>query len=131
LRRDRDQLWAEAAAADTHGEPLTLDEDLHALVAEQQDERLIKDVWEDLLANVKPEAVSADGIERVSTETLLIFHLRLPLDKINDGTTKRLRNSMRRLGWSGPKKMRFEVKDPGSEKRSTPKQGYWRKSTVE
>jgi putative DNA primase/helicase len=130
LQRDRDQLWAEAAAAEARGEQLTIDAHLYAVAAEQQDQRLIKDVWEDLLANIQRGAVGPDGVERVSTETLLRIELGLTPDKINDGTTKRLRHAMQRLGWSGPKKMRFDEPDhPGCEKRSTPKQGYWRKST--
>ena len=41
----------------------------------------------------------------------------LKADHIYDATTKRLGACMRRLGWLGPKKMRFAI---------GPKQGYWR-----
>jgi predicted P-loop ATPase len=117
LRRDRDQLWAEAAAAEAQGEGLTIGDDLYEAAIEQQEQRLVKDSWDDILASAKAEFVDLEGIERISSERLLTFYLRLSADKINDGTTKRQRNSMHRLGWSGPKKMRFA---------SLPKQGYWR-----
>jgi predicted P-loop ATPase len=130
LRRDRDQLWAEAVAADSRGEALTLANDLYEAAAQQQEERLVKDAWDDMLAGVKGEFTDADGVERISSEKLLRVHLGLSPDKIHDGTTKRLRNSMHRLGWSGPKKMRFEANREHDAKGNTsiPKQGYWRPS---
>jgi predicted P-loop ATPase len=126
LSRDRDQLWAEAVAAEAQGEALTIGGDLHEAVLEQQDERLVKDPWDDLLADVRGEISGV--IERISSEKLLEVHLRLTPDKINDGTTKRLKNSMVRNGWSGPKKMRFgnESKQGVHGKTSRPRQGYWR-----
>jgi predicted P-loop ATPase len=126
LIRDRDQLWAEAVAAEAQSEVLTISNDLHDAVLEQQEERLVKDPWDDLLADVHGEIVG--DVERVSSEQLLRFHLNLSPDKINDGTTKRLRNSMLRIGWFGPKKMRFgsESGQGSPAKISTPKQGYWR-----
>jgi Virulence-associated protein E len=126
LIRDRDQLWAEAAAAEARGEALTISDDLYEAASEQQDERLVKDPWDDILADAPGEIIG--DIERISSEKLLRVHLGLPPDKINDATTKRLRNSMLRNGWSGPKKMRFgnEPEQGAHAKTSTPKQGYWR-----
>jgi predicted P-loop ATPase len=117
LKRDRDQLWAEAAAAEARGEPLVIEDYLDQAVAAQQEERMLKDTWDDILAPVKGEIIDADGVERISSEKLLTVFLQLKPDRINDATTKRLGACMRRLGWSGPKKMRFA---------SVPKQGYWR-----
>ena len=117
LRRDRDRLWAEAAAAEAGGEPLVIEDHLYQAVEDQQDERMLNDPWDDILASVKGEMIEDDRVERISSETLLKVYLQMPADRINDITTKRLGACMRRLGWSGPKKMRFT---------SGPKRGYWR-----
>src|SRR5262249_4953466 len=100
LRADRHQLWAEAAAADA-GEALVIPEHLYGAVAAQQDQRLVKDPWEELLAGVKGTVVNVDGVhseERISTQELLNMRLRLPADKITDVAAKRLRFVMSRLG---------------------------------
>jgi Virulence-associated protein E len=117
LRRDRDQLWAEATAAEARGEALVIEDDLYQAVAAQQEERMLNDPWDDILAQVKGEVLDTDGVERISSEKLLTVHLQLKPDHIYDATTKRLGACMRRLGWAGPKKMRFAT---------IPKQGYWR-----
>jgi hypothetical protein len=134
LRHDRDQLWAEAAAAEKTGEALTLPPELYAAAAEQQERRLMKDGWEDLLADVKGNVVNVDGtsfVERISSLYLLKSALGLPADRITDVATKRLATVMHRPGWQGPKKMKFEAEawDQGlgkQAKKSTPLQGYWR-----
>jgi hypothetical protein len=126
LIRDRDPLWAEAVAVEAQGEALTISDDLYEGALEQQDERLVKDPWDHLLVYVRGKTIG--DIERISSEELLFGHLRLPTDKMNDATTKRLGNAMRRNGWFGPKKMRFgnEPESGADLKRSTPRQGYWR-----
>jgi hypothetical protein len=107
LRRDRNQLWAEAAAAEARGESLVVEDHLYQAVAAQQEERMLSDPWDDILADVKGEFIDADGVERISSEKVLTVFLQLKPDRINDATTKRLGPCMRRLGWSGPKKMRL------------------------
>jgi Virulence-associated protein E len=124
LERDRDQLLAEAAAAEAKGESLGLPAEFYGAAAVQQDQRVIKDPWEDLLAGVTGKTINVDGVnvqERVSTSDLLTLHLRLAPDKITDLAAKRLRIVMRRLGWQGPKKMKFG---------STALSGYWRPAGV-
>jgi hypothetical protein len=134
LRNDRDQLWAEAALVEAQGEPLVIPEHLYGAAAVQQDQRLVRDPWDDTLAAVTGKIASIDGVnaeERISSQELLATHLRLSADKMNDGATKRLRQVMQRLGWQGPKKMRFETEawEPGGGqrvKKSVVGQGYWR-----
>jgi Virulence-associated protein E len=117
LRRDRDQLLAEAAAAEASGESLVVEDHLYKDVAVQQEERMLDDTWDDILAAVEGEMIEDDRIERISSQTLLTVYLQVPADRINDTMTKRLGECMRRLDWSGPKKMRFT---------SGSKRGYWR-----
>ncbi len=134
VQRDRDQLWAEAAAVEAQGEDLVITADLYEAAADQQERRLMKDGWEDLLAGVPGKSVNVDGTkveERISSYELLTMHLRLPADKITDVATKRLATVMSRLGWQGPKKIKFEVEGgiqaAGKQiKRTVALQGYWR-----
>lgn len=127
LECDRDQLWAEAVVAEAQGEALVIPEDLYATAADQQDRRLMKDLWEDMLAEVKGQVYSG-GEERISSHDLLVIHLRLSADKINDMAAKRLKNVMQRLGWFGPKKIKFEIilADASATKKTVALQGYWR-----
>jgi len=49
LRRDRDQLWAEAAYREQQGESIRLDPKLYAAAAAEQEQRRLADPWEELL----------------------------------------------------------------------------------
>jgi Virulence-associated protein E-like domain/Bifunctional DNA primase/polymerase, N-terminal len=73
LRRDRLQLWGEAAYLQAAGESLVLDEDLWAAAAELQEGARVADVWEDILANLKrvPEHSLVAGVKA----TLQGYHL--------------------------------------------------------
>jgi hypothetical protein len=107
-------------AAEAQGEPLVIQEHLYKAAADQQEQRLLHDPWEDKLANVKGTFVTVDGTrveERISSTDLLSIRLSLPADKQTDAASKRLANVMNRLGWEGPKKIKFE---------GTALQGYWR-----
>ena len=88
LRRDRDQLWAEAAKAERDGEATTLAAELWATVADAQEARREHDPWDDLLADVAGAVyTSADGMgeeARISTEELYKTHLGIPAtEKVN------------------------------------------------
>jgi hypothetical protein len=136
LRRNRDLLWAEAAAAEAQGESLVIPAHLYGDVAEQQEQRLLQDPWDDLLAEVKGTIYNDDGAnaqERIPSDELLKRDLQLSADKLTDAASKRLRQVMNRRGWQGPKKLRFDkdVWDQGKpKKKSITKQGYWRRPPV-
>jgi hypothetical protein len=105
LRRDRDQLWAEAAYIEASGVPLNLTETLWPTAAIEQDKRRDPDPWDDILANVEGIVCDApDGgrEERISSTDLLKIHLNLPADKCTDAATKRVSHCMKRLGWERP-----------------------------
>jgi hypothetical protein len=137
LQRDRDQLLAEAAHLETQGEPLVIPAHLYGAVAEQQEQRLLHDPWDDLLAEAKGRIYNDDGDnaqERISTDDLLTLDLRLSADRLTDASTKRLRQVMNRLGWEGPKKLRFDKQGWSEEKPkkvSISLQGYWRRPPPE
>lgn len=117
LRRDRDQLWAEASAIEARGVPLFLPEALWGDAAAIQDSRRDHDPWEDILAcieagqkegnaTLKPAGDGENLEMRITTRNIIETVLRLPRDRINDVTAKRVSLIMRRLGWDGPKLLR-------------------------
>lgn len=104
LRRDRDQLWAEAAQIEAEGRPLSLPEALWEDAGAAQEARLMDDPWLDALVDVCGEV--ENGIERISTHDVLC-KLEIPAERQNQFTAKRLRPLMRKHGWDGPKGLRF------------------------
>jgi hypothetical protein len=114
LRRDRDQLWAEASAIEEQGIALELPRALWAEARALQGERLDRDPWDDALAelekhySVKLEQAGDGGGEwRVPTKDILSECLKLGAREQTDTIAKRLAYSLRRLGWDGPKTIRF------------------------
>jgi len=134
LRAVRLQLWGEAAARQSGGEGLTLDPDLWAAAGAEQDERRVRDAWEDLLeaglkvvtTNTGPLAGVArvvgivqvvEGEMRVSVRAIFDTIIGLPAHLLDDRHTKRLANCMRAIGWS-----RGQFRIDGKVTR-----GYWRR----
>jgi hypothetical protein len=109
LRRDRDQLWAEAASAEASGESIVLAKNLWARARVEQDQRLEHDPWDDILAGVKGEAHrDLDGDEeRIASGDLLLGCLKIPPERATKEAERKLAQCMRRLGWEGPTKMRI------------------------
>jgi hypothetical protein len=106
LKRDRNQLWAEAAALEARGEPITLPQALWADAAVQQEERLEEDPWLEQLAKAVGE--EAGGFERIATGTLLSITIGIEPHQQQAFHTKRLVAPMRKLGWEGPKSLRMK-----------------------
>jgi predicted P-loop ATPase len=105
LRRDRDQLWAEAAQRECEGTSIVLDPTLWAAARVQQEAREDVDPWDAVLEQVVG-TVEQDE-ERVSTADLLSTVLGIHVSKQRDVDFKRLGRCMRRLRWSGPKLVRI------------------------
>ncbi len=97
LRRDRDQLWAEAAKLEAEGESVVLPQELWAVAAAEQEERLEDDPWQEKLATVRGKAVGEEV--RVPTFHLLTEVLGISIERLHNGHGKRLAALMRELGW--------------------------------
>ncbi len=106
LARDRDQLWAEAAAIERRGAPLWLPEVFWQDAAREQERRRDADPWDELLAHAKgkiePRPDGRGNEERITTRDLMEHHLRIGAERLTDMVPKRLAYTMRRLGWQGP-----------------------------
>ncbi|MER9684671.1 MULTISPECIES: virulence-associated E family protein [unclassified Mesorhizobium] len=100
LRRDRAQLWAEAAHRERQGESIILSPNLWETAAVEQAARLEEDPWLELLATVKGRA--SGHLVRVGTHELL-GKLKIEAERQNQFHTKRLAIVMRKLGWEPTK----------------------------
>ncbi len=116
LRRDRDQLWAEAVSIEASGEELFIPEELWPEVQERQQSRMSSHPWEDRLLNLTAipgatvlRVTNESGEEewRVGSDYILTTLLSIPVDRLNEGHAKTLKGVMRKLGWTGPTKLRL------------------------
>ena len=118
IARDRDQLWAEAAAVEAKGEPLTIPPELWGAASVEQQARVTQDAWEDLLsrhlARLRDDKVkdgaywvgindNGDREWRVVSSYLLGMDvLNILVERQTVAVSKRLAEVMRTLGWSKP-----------------------------
>jgi len=109
LRRDRLQLWGEAAAAESGGETLVLDTKLWAAAGDAQEARRAVDPWEDELGNLVPITGPAPvGCERIEDWNGEQFISNLSVHEylagyrrqtFNSGSGRKIAEIMKRLGW--------------------------------
>ena len=103
LRRDRDQLFAEACAAEALGGPLTLPETLWTAAREAQAGRLEQDPWDDVLVNnLSGYRYPAEGgqLQEWIKATDVLTALNISAERATPDTHKRLKRVMERLGWT-------------------------------
>lgn len=97
LRRDRDQIWAEAAAREAAGESIRLAPHLWAVAGEHQAKRLVRDTFFDTLADL------LDGVEgKVRAEDIWAAVGLEDKAKRTQPHNDRLHAAMTRLGWMRP-----------------------------
>jgi predicted P-loop ATPase len=121
VRRDRDQLWAEAVTAEATGEALIIPKELWATIEERQSSRLIDHPWKGILAETSTWLVNdpitcnivqapndrGDLEWRVKTNYLLKDVLKIATERMNVGQSRQLGAVMRGLGWTGPVPLRI------------------------
>lgn len=96
LRRDRDQIWAEASHWESLGEAIELPSYLWESASEQQAARLIEDPWGD---RVRRWLATVGEPSRVFSRDVIEGALRLEAGQSNRQAGARLREVMRSLGW--------------------------------
>jgi hypothetical protein len=117
LKRDRDQLWAEAVEAEATGEDLMIDQSLWGVANKRADERRVIDPWEDILARVESSCsalrkLSVErGESRVASNYIFSNFLNLNPANVKVPESKRVAMIMRRLGWDGPKVLNINGED--------------------
>jgi predicted P-loop ATPase len=96
LKRDRDQLWAEAAHREAAEESIRLDKSLWPAAEKEQDKRTATDPFDDLL----DRALGWLNGQLESASVLVI--LNIPEAQRNTAMEMRAAKSMKRLGWVKP-----------------------------
>jgi len=100
LRRDREQLWAEAAARETAGASIRLDPALYSAAGEEQEGRRVEDPWVQVLADQFGDLA---GKFRATDAWVLVG---VPPGRRTQHENERLGEAMRELGWERVK-LRF------------------------
>ncbi len=117
LRRDRDQLFAEAVRLEETFGALALPEELYDAAGWQQEARMAEDPWADTIRQwLRP--TSYEGQLRVPTAHIYTAILEVPAERQTQAGSKRIADLMRRMGWHGPQLLRFAS--------GTTARGYWR-----
>lgn len=98
LKRDRDQLWAEAAQREREGASIVLRQELWSAAGSEQLAREEGDPWDDIL--VEAVGTIEQGEERISNTDLLSIVLKIDASRQKDFDFKRLKRRMMRLGWT-------------------------------
>jgi hypothetical protein len=100
LRRDRDQLWAEAAAREAQGESIRLDRSLWAAAGGEQALRRIADPWEEIVAehldNMEGKLTVEDAWKIVGVDEA----------HRTQEHNRRLGDAMKKAGWSHGRRRR-------------------------
>jgi predicted P-loop ATPase len=95
LRRDRDQLWAEAVARFRARESWWIDSSqLSAIAAEEQQQRYDEDPWQPLIK------VWIQGFEHASVEQVLLNCLEKQPRDWTQGDKARVARCLRAIGWT-------------------------------
>lgn len=94
IRKNRDQLWAEALARHVAHEDIRLDPRLYGMAAMQQERRRIEDAWEIAFY----DRFDRDKEHRIPPEDLWET-LGIPLAQRDERSTERLNGVMQRLGF--------------------------------
>jgi predicted P-loop ATPase len=95
LRRDRDQLWAEAVARYKAGEIWWIDSaELGAAAAEEQQDRYDEDAWQPLIADW------IEGYESVTVDQVLRSCLEKQPRDWNQGDKNRVARCLHAIGWT-------------------------------
>lgn len=141
LRRDRLQLWGEAAHYQSAGESIVLDEALWPAAGVEQESRRVPDPWEDVLAVIprevefqyfkdgftREETIKIihleDNQDRVASSDLLTYVLKIPVGQQLTAHTMKLATVMKHLGWE--RTLGGKVTIQGSQTR-----GYFRWITI-
>lgn len=118
LRRDRDQLFAEAAVLERTTHDLTLPRGLWERAAQVQAEREEPDPWEEILIDRLTEPQTAvelqpggDGgrVKKIATREVLrlLGFANEDIKNFSHVHGRRVIRTMRRLGWNGPKEIKM------------------------
>jgi hypothetical protein len=116
LRRDLDQLWAEAAVAEASGESIRLDKSLWEAAAKVQAAHMVEEPWVDVIGGKL-----GDLVGRIEAEDIWSM-VDMPKDRRTQRDNERIGGAMRRLGW---------VRLPGNQRHNGKRVTAYARGSVE
>lgn len=99
IRRDRDQIWAEAAHMEAAGYSIRLDPSLYAIEAQHQDRRRVEDPLHQELADHLSHISSTEANLKLTRADLNVLLHRVDGTRSDQRTNMRLGEGMKQLGW--------------------------------
>jgi predicted P-loop ATPase len=97
LKRDRDQLFAEAMDAYRKDEPYWPTAEFEKkFIKQEQAARYVRDVWEDVISDY----LGKHGIVEITVEDLAKRALSIELRQLYPPEVRRVTNALKRLGWA-------------------------------
>lgn len=112
LRRDRNQLWAEAAALEAEGVSIRLDPSLWEAASAEQEQRREADPWEASIAEFVIDGNPDDPPDYVIAEDIWTAVLFVPTERRDKLKSGRVSQIMQTLGYATKKKLPRGVADP-------------------
>lgn len=108
LTRDRDQLWAEAAARETQGESIRLSPELWTAAGDEQEQRRATDPWEEILEPL----LEGQGIVDVTCVAVSAIWdaLKLEANHRDNRHADRIAAILQRHGFTTKSRMRVDGK---------------------
>lgn len=119
LRKDRDQLWAEAVHRYHAGEQWHLTTEEEALAGGEQGEREVLDPWFDAVSDYLETA------SFVTVGVLLYDACKVPKDRWDGVSQKRVVSILKKLGWV-PGSGRLTIKDGEQDRQEAKARRGWR-----
>ncbi len=107
IRRDRDQIWAEAAEREAKGEAIRLPKELWAEAGREQEARRTEDPWEPTLRAAFPDP----GASYRVPHTVVWGLLGLDVEKRTEQAQSRVTRIMELLGFESKKALRVNQDD--------------------
>jgi predicted P-loop ATPase len=99
LKRDRDQLWAEAVMREAANESTRLSENLWGVASEHQERRRALDAWEEIIEGVVESTGTTNGAVRIATDTIWTA-LGIETAKRDNFSGRRIADVMQKLGFT-------------------------------
>jgi predicted P-loop ATPase len=97
LKKDRDQLWAEAFSLYNNGYKIFINEDQISMVQQEQENRVENDAWMDCIRDYLYKGLTI--INKVKVSDIWINALNMPIAKISRVDKNRIAHCLRQLGY--------------------------------
>jgi len=126
LARDRDQLWAEAAAREAAGESIRLDKALWTAAGHEQEQRRASDPWEEVLEPIFTAADAFGDLVKEVPVAAIWTALAFEANRLDNGHADRVNAIAQRYGFMAKRLARIPKGAPPRRYWLKPASLFWR-----